>query len=314
MAAIVTLTPNPAIDLSTTVDRVVPTTKLRCAEPRRDPGGGGINVARVVRRLGGDVEALLPAGGFTGQLLRRLIADEGLSSRVIETQAETREDFSVSELGTKSQYRFVMPGPSLQEAEWCACLAALAATSPVPQFVVGSGSLPPGVPHDFYAQAARVARELGAKFFLDTSGPPLAAAIEKGVDLIKPNLREMRELAKAPLVNDAECVAAGRKLIEAGGVKIIALSLGHRGALLITQDQALRALPLPITPVSAVGAGDSFLGAIVFGLARGDSLADAFRLGVAAGSAALIHEGTELCRPGDVHRLKPQVSIQALAD
>jgi 6-phosphofructokinase 2 len=297
MAKIITLTPNPAIDLSTSVDRVAPTRKLRCAGLRRDPGGGGVNVARVVKRFGGDVEAILPVGGFAGQLLRRLIRDEGISNRIIEVDAETREDFSVSELSTDAQYRFVFPGEPLGDSEWRACLSMLAATTPAPKFVVGSGSLPPGVPDDFYAQAAAIARNLGAKFALDTSGPPLAAAIAQGVDLIKPNLREMRELTGASLADQNDWIAAARKYIDAGQVEIVALSLGHLGALLVK-------------PVSAVGAGDSFLGAIVFSLAKGDSPTDAFRLAVAAGSAALVNEGTELCRPADAYRLSTMVTIE----
>jgi 6-phosphofructokinase 2 len=310
MAEIVTLTPNPAIDLSMSVDRIVPMRKLRCAPQRRDPGGGGVNVARVVKRFGGEVEAILPVGGFTGQMLRRLIDDEEIQNRVIEAQAETREDFSVSELSTSQQYRFVMPGLPLREAEWRECLEALAATLPQPKFVVGSGSLPPGVPNDFYAQAAEIAQKLGAKFILDTSGAPLAAALEHRVYLIKPNLREMSDLAGAELANQNDWIDAARQYIEAGHVELVALSLGHLGALLVTREQALRSQALPIKPVSAVGAGDSFLGAMVFSLAEGNSLADAFRLGVAAGSAALINEGTELCRPEDVYRLRSLATIE----
>ena len=198
----------------------------------------------------------------------------------------------------------------LRESEWRGCLDILAATQPRPKFIVASGSLPPGVPDDFYAQAAGIARKLGAKFILDTSGAPLAAALEHGVYLIKPNLREMCELAGTPLAGQGDWIAAARRIIDAGKVEVVALSLGHLGALLVTRDQALRSPALPIKPVSAVGAGDSFLGAMVFSLAKGDSLADAFRLGVAAGSAALIHEGTELCQPADVHRLLAQVTIE----
>ena len=312
MAEIVTLTPNPAIDISTSVDRIVPMRKLRCAPQRRDPGGGGVNVARVVKRFGGDVEAILPVGGFTGQLLRRLINDEEIPNRVIEVEAETREDFSVSELSTAQQYRFVLPGLPLCEAEWRECLKALAGTEPRPKFVVGSGSLPPGVPNDFYAQAAAIARKLGAKFIVDTSGAPLAVAMEHGVYMIKPNLREMRDLVGVELLNQNDWIIAAREYINAGKVEVVALSLGHLGALLVTRDQALSAPPLPIKPVSAVGAGDSFLGAVIFSLARGDSLADAFRLGMAAGSAALINAGTELCRPEDVYRLYTTATIESL--
>jgi len=311
MHKIVTLTPNPAIDLSTSIGRVVPTLKLRCTAQRRDPGGGGVNVARVIKRFGGDVHAILPAGGFTGQLLRRLIEDAGIENRIIEAEAETRENFYVSELSTDSQYRFILPGQPLRESEWRECLFALAATVPAPKFVVGSGSLPPGVPDDFYAQAAIVARNLGAKFFLDTSGPPLAAAIEHGLYLIKPNLREMSELTGAELATPDDWMVTARTLIEKRKVEIVALSLGHLGALFVTRDQSLRAEALPIRPVSAVGAGDSFLGALVFSLANDASLADAFRLSVAAGAAALMNEGTELCRPADVYRLSAQAKIES---
>ena len=312
MAEIITLTPNPAIDISTSVDRIVPMRKLRCAPQRRDPGGGGVNVARVVKRFGGDVEAILPVGGFTGQLLRRLINDEEIPHRVIEVEAETREDYSVSELSTAQQYRFVLPGLPLCEAEWRECLKALAGTEPRPKFVVGSGSLPPGVPNDFYAQAAAIARKLGAKFIIDTSGAPLAVAMEHGVYMIKPNLREMRDLVGVELLNQNDWIIAAREYINAGKVEVVALSLGHLGALLVTRDQALRSQALPIKPVSAVGAGDSFLGAMIFSLAKGKSLTDAFRLGMAAGSSALINEGTELCRPADAYRLYATATIESV--
>jgi 6-phosphofructokinase 2 len=310
MASIVTLTPNPAIDLSTAIDRVAPTIKLRCKAQRCDPGGGGINVARVIERLGGDVEAIFPAGGLTGQLLRRLIDNEGIASRVVEAQAETRQDFYVSELTTGSQYRFILPGQQLCESEWQECPSVLASTTPTPKFVVASGSLPPGVPDDFYARAAVVSRGLGAKFLLDTSGAPLAATIEQGLYLIKPNLREMSELVGAELANEDEWLIKARSLIEREKVEIVALSLGHIGALVVTPNEALRAHALPIMPVSAVGAGDSFLGALVASFASGASLTEAFRLGVAAGAAALMNAGTELCHPADVYRLAAKVQIE----
>lgn len=313
MPQVVTLTPNPAIDLSTSVERIVPARKLRCTPQRRDPGGGGVNVARVVKRFGGDVEAILPIGGFTGQLLYRLIDDEGIPNRVIRVEAETREDFSVSERSTAQQYRFVLPGLPLRENEWRACLDALAASTPSPKFVVGSGSLPPGVPDDFYAQAAAIARKLGAKFVVDTSGAPLAAAIEHGVYMMKPNLREMRDLAGVELLHQEDLIVAAREYIDAGKVEIVALSLGHLGALLVTRDEAWRGQPLPIQPVSAVGAGDSFLGAMIFSLARGDSTPDALRLGMAAASSALINEGTELSRPQDAYRLYAETKIEAVS-
>ncbi|MBB1090032.1 1-phosphofructokinase family hexose kinase [Rhodopseudomonas palustris] len=312
MVELVTLTPNPAIDLSTSVERMVPSRKLRCAAQQRDPGGGGINVARVVKRFGGDVEAIFPAGGFTGQLLRSLLDREHIPSRVVDAVAETREDFSVTEAATGQQFRFVLPGLPLAEGEWRGLLELLAGTTPAPKIVVGSGSLPPGVPHDFYAQAAAVAKRIGAQFFLDTSGASLVAALDQGVTLIKPNLREMQELAGRPLDGEKDWIEAARQPIAAGKVEIVALSLGHLGALLVTADLALRSPALPVNQVSTVGAGDSFLGAIAFSLAKGRPIEDAFRLALASGSASLTMQGTELCRPADVERLCAQVVIEAL--
>lgn len=310
MTGIVTITPNPAVDVSTTVERIIPVHKLRGTSERRDPGGGGINVARVVRRIGGEVTAIYPAGGAIGDLLRRLLEEEGVASQALAIASETREDFFVNETATGQQYRFILPGPRLEEAEWKACLAAVAALDPFPRFLVGSGSLPAGVPDDFYAQMARIAKRKGARVILDTSGPALAAAVAEGVDLIKPNLREMRELAGSDPDDSMAWEGAARVLIEQGKAEVIALTMGHLGAVLMTRDATLRAKPLPIQPLSAVGAGDSFLGALVFGMAAGDAPADCFRRAVAAGAAALLNPGTGLCRPEDVARLAREVVIE----
>jgi len=310
MTAIITVTLNPAVDLSTTVERIVPVHKLRGTSLRRDPGGGGINVARVVTRLGGDVRAIYPAGGAMGELLCQLLDAEGIASQIVPIAGETREDFFVHETATAQQYRFILPGPRLAGDEWNACLAAVSALQPFPRFVVASGSLPAGVPDDFYAQLFRIAKQRGATTILDTSGAPLAAAVAEGVDMIKPNLREMHELCGGPEEGPAAWEAAARALVEKGLAKTVALTMGHRGAALVTQETILRAKPLAIAPQSAVGAGDSFLGALVFGLAAGQSLSQCFRQGVAAGAAALIHPGTDLCRPDDVARLAAEVEIE----
>ena len=298
MTDIVTITPNPAVDLWTSVERIVPVSKLRGTSQRRDPGGGGINVARVIKRLGGDVSAIYSVGGVTGELLRKLLDKAGVASRTFAIAEETREDFFVSEISTGQPYRFILPGPRLSESEWQECLRLLSGIEPFPRFVVASGSLPDGVPDDFYARVARIAKQRGARMILDTSGRALAEAVAEGVDLIKPNLREMRELAGSEPSNANEWEAAARALVHSGKVAVIALTMGHLGAVLVTRDQVLRAQPLPVTPVSAVGAGDSFLGALIWRLAAGADLRESFRQAVAAGAAALLNPGTELCRPG----------------
>jgi 6-phosphofructokinase 2 len=312
MTGIVTFTPNPAIDISTSVERIMPTHKLRCSTARRDPGGGGINVARVVKRLGSEVTAIYPCGGATGQLLARLVEREGIASATSQIAAETREDFSVHEDTSGDQYRFVLPGPVMTEPEWRACLDILSAHADRPDFVVGSGSLPPGAPPNLYARACRIAKAWGAKFVLDTSGPALTAALKEGVHLVKPNLRELSEFVGERLDGEAAWLRASFRLVKSRQAEIVALTLGHRGALLVDRDRALRAEPPPITPVSSVGAGDSFLGAMVWGLAAGFDLEHAFRLGVAAGSSAVLNPGTELAHPEDTQRLAAEVVVSEL--
>jgi 6-phosphofructokinase 2 len=314
MPRIVTLTMNPAIDLSTSVDKVDPVRKLRCAPARRDPGGGGINVARVAARLGGDVRAVFPVGGEVGQLLERLVKDEGVASTAVPVMGETREDVTVFDQSRGEQFRFVMPGPRLEAAEWGACLQALRAQGPGPAYLCASGSLPPGAPDDFYKQVAAIAAEWGARFVLDTSGAALKAAITAPIHLIKPNLRELRELTGAPLTDRPSMIEACRSLIAQSHVRQVALSLGAEGALLVTAKTAWWVGALPINAVSTVGAGDSFLGAMVWALAGGSPIEEAFRWAAAAGSAALLAAGTELCRPADVRRLLVEVTMTPLAD
>jgi 6-phosphofructokinase 2 len=313
MADVVTLTMNPSVDLSVSVERVVPFRKLRCAADRRDPGGGGINVARVTKRLGADVTAIYPAGGTLGQLLRRLVDEEGIPASTASIAGETREDFTVHEQSSGAQYRFVLPGPPLAEQEWRACLDMVAALDSRTRFVVGSGSLPPGVPDDFYRRVAQLAKSSSRKIIVDSSGPALRAALGAGVYLIKPSLNEFRGLmGGAPLETEADWITAGRLLVDRGQVEVVALTLGDRGALLVTRDRVLRAQALAIKPASVVGAGDSFLGAMTWSLAAGHPLETAFRYGVAAGSAALLMPGTELCRRDDVERLVNEVGVRVI--
>jgi 6-phosphofructokinase 2 len=309
---IVTLTINPAIDIFVNVERVAPTRKLRCSAPKRDPGGGGINVARVAHRLGADVAAIYPIGGAIGKLLQRLVEREGIDSVVTPSHVETRENFTAFENDTGAQYRFVLPGSALHRAEWEACLDKLATLRAKPKFVVASGSIPPGVPEDFYAAVARHAKKLGAQTVLDTSGAALGAALSEGVMLIKPNQTELGDFVDAELASEAERVAACRALIADGRTQAVALTLGKDGALLVTAKHAWRAEPMQIEVASAVGAGDSFLGGMIASLASGASMPEAFRMGVAAGSAAVMSPGTELCRDEDVRRLLEEVRISEI--
>ena len=307
---VVTLTMNPAVDVSANVALLEPSVKLRCSGERRDPGGGGINVARVLKRFGLEVDAIFPAGGAVGQALERLVEQEGVMPNLIPISGETREDFTVREEKSANQFRFVLPGPTLDEAECNACLEAFAASVRSAAFAVASGSLPPGVPNGFYGQIARLGKETAAKLAVDTSGTALAGALKEGVYLVKPSLRELSTLLHAPLESPGEQLAASRGLVTNGSAAMVALSLGGAGALLVTETQAWRAHAPRITPISSVGAGDSFLAAMVWRLVLGDEPREALRYAVAAGSAALLAPGTELSLTQDVNRLVREVVVE----
>jgi 6-phosphofructokinase 2 len=313
MANIATLTINPAIDLSTAVERMMPGRKLRCKGLQRDPGGGGINVARVLRRLGSEVIAVYTRGGMVGRLLQELVTREGIESRAVQVAAETREDFTVHVEESGQQFRFVLAGPQMTETEWQGCLNAVCSLEPFPRYLVASGSLPPGVPDDFYARVAQAAREHGAKFLLDTSGPPLKAALAEGVYLIKPNLHELMDLVHGHADDQEGQAAACRRFVEQEQAQIVALTLGDKGALLTTRDGTWRAPALPVKPSSVVGAGDSFLGGMTWSLAEGHSVEMAFSHAVAAGSAALLQPGTELCHSADIKRLFHDVVLERVS-
>ena len=306
------LTMNPSVDLATETPRVLPTHKLRCTGAVHDAGGGGINVARVIIRLGGQCASLCPAGGPSGHWLEVRMAQDGLHNTTIPIAEETRVSFCVHEGETGEEFRFVMPGPKLATAEWQACLDHLKELAVFPDYLVASGSLPPGVPEDFYAHLARLCRERGARLVIDASGPPLVAALAEGVFLWKPNLKELSEWAGQPLTQADQWLAAARRCVDQGLASVVALSLGHLGAVLVTRDGAWNAPPLPIEVASAVGAGDSFVGGMVWALQDGQSLQDAFAWGVAAGSAALLSVSTGLSRREDAAHWFPKVQLSAL--
>ncbi|WP_146339731.1 1-phosphofructokinase family hexose kinase [Nesterenkonia sp. NBAIMH1] len=308
-APILTLTMNPALDVSSSVDRVRGERKLRCGPARFDPGGGGVNVSRAIRSLGGSSTAVYPLGGPTGDAYSRFVADSGIAGHVVTIAGDTRQSLTVDETSTGEQYRFVLPGPVLSEAEWKACLSAAADRLSPGGFLVASGSLPPGVPEDLYATLAGIAQARGVRLAVDASGPPLEAALSHGVFLIKPSRDELADLVGADRdLSPDEQLHAARRLVAEGRAEAVALTLGSEGALLVTSHAALR-LPTPrVTVASTVGAGDAFLAGMVLRLAEGIPLPRAFRTAVAAGSAAAMMPGTGVCRAEDVARLAHELA------
>jgi 6-phosphofructokinase 2 len=309
MLDVLTVTLNPALDLSTSAAHVVPTHKIRCESLQRHPGGGGVNVARVIHRLGGQCTALYPAGGANGAVFQQLLDEEGVPSLCIPIAGETRENFSVKDIAINDEFRFVLPGPALQTREWQACMDQIIALDNLPRFVVASGSLPPGVPFDFYARLSRLLKPCHVQLMLDTSGPALSLALDEGVYMCKPSLRELSELCGQSLGTEADWRLAAQELIRLGKAEVIVLSLGEGGACLFTGSASWFAPALPVHVVSAIGAGDSFVGVMVWAMSKGFDLPDAFKYGVAGATAALMSTGTGLCQPGDVNRLFEDVRM-----
>lgn len=299
---IVTLTMNPALDIATEIDTIAPTHKMRCGTPRYDPGGGGVNVARVARTLGARVCAIFPSGGPTGQSLCQLLSEAGVPTDRVPIAESTRESFTVTELRTRHQYRFVLPGPRLSRAEQDACLERLSHAAAAAQFVVASGSLPPGVPDNFYQQVAEVCADVQAPLILDSCGGGLLE-FRGSAFLLKPSVRELRDFLGSELASEGEQVAAARSLIDAGRAENVVVSLGGDGALMVTAHGAQRFPPIELPHGSGVGAGDAMVAGIAVGLCRGWALEKAVRLGNAAGAAMLLTPGTAVCRRADVDRL-----------
>ena len=302
MPAIITVTFNPAIDKSTSVAVLIPEKKLKCALPVYEPGGGGINVARAIKKLGGQAVAVYLAGGYSGKTFTQLLTDELVDSIVTETRESTRENLIVLETASNQQYRFGMPGPTIREPEWQACLNSIENIQDV-EYIVASGSLPQGVPTDIFARIAFIARKKNARLIVDTSGEALKEAVAAGVYLIKPNLGELSMLLGKEELNIELVDDAAKEVIEKGNCEVVVVSMGPAGAMLVTKELALQIMPPAVKRKSTVGAGDSMVAGIVLSLTRNKSLTEAVQYGVACGTAATMNAGTELCRKEDAEHL-----------
>jgi 6-phosphofructokinase 2 len=310
MMNLATLTMNPTIDVSFEVDRVFHTRKMRGHSERHAPGGGGINVARVFVRLGGNARCYYLSGGATGVALDGLLDLHQLVRAKVQIRSETRVSTSVLETSSRREYRFVTDGPEVAPEEWRQCLDRLAEADC--DYLVASGSLPRGVPDDFYARVAALMGQRGIRFVLDTSGPGLAQGLAGGrVFLVKPSIGELRTLTGRDLASEEEIAEAAQAIVFRGEAKHVAVTMGADGALLASEVGLLRLPALAVQAESAVGAGDSFLAAMVHSLATGRTPPEAFHFGIAAGAAATLRTGTDLARAADIRRLYSEAQAPA---
>lgn len=313
MTPILTITLNPALDLATETDSVYPGEKLRCGPPRTDPGGGGINVARAIKRLGGQAFALVASGGATGAQMLALLAAEGVRTGLLAAPGDTRISLSVADRKTGAQYRFMLPGPAWSDSDIRTALIMLEGALTEGEYCVLSGSQPPGLSDDFTAKFAEICVRNAAKLVVDTGGAPLAALVAEpgpGVEVLRMNHDEAEELAGHPLPGVAETAALADSLRTRGVARIVIVARGAEGSVMVAEGLRVQCAAPKVKVVSRVGAGDSFVGALTLALARGAPPDEALRHGVAAASAAVMTEGTALCRQEDVEAILPECLLR----
>lgn len=303
---ILTLTVNPALDIYSKTEKLEPNEKLRCEKPLIDPGGGGINVSRVIKRLGGESTAVYVKGGHTGNLFSDLLKTEGINEDPVEVDVDLRQNFAITETSTGNLYRFGFPGSELENESYEALLKKVDQCEKG-TFLVASGSLPPGAPANFYAKAAARANKCGLKFILDTSGKSYKGVLEEGVYLLKPNKNELKDLTGEEAEDLEQQKRILLSILDKYKVEVIVLSLGPEGALLATKGE-VRHFPAPqVEHVSSIGAGDSMVAGIVYSLSTGEPVENAILYGLACGSATIKSPGTELLQKEDVENLHAQL-------
>ncbi len=297
-AGILTVTLNPAVDVATSVAKVIAGPKLRCASPRFDPGGGGVNVARAVCKLGGDANALVAVGGVMGERLLALLETEHVPALPVAVSGETRQSFAVTDDGTGAQFRFGLPGDAMTPQDADLLLATITAHAAKNGYLVLSGSVAPGLPVDFQSQVIAAVALTDCKVVVDTSSAALNQLIshpQTPVYLLRIDQEEAAEAAHRPMRTIADSVSFGADLVARGVAEIVVTGRGAEGSVWVSQDHRFICHPPVVKERSKIGAGDAFVGGVTLALARGHPPDQALRWGVAAASATVSTEGTALC-------------------
>ena len=306
---IVTLTPNPSVDRTVSITDLQRGEVHRATASRIDPGGKGVNISRALTAHKAPTLAVLPAGGPQGHLLAELLAEAGIAVSIVPIAGSIRANVALVEPdGTTTKIN--EPGPSLSGPELDALLAGAVATlAEQPSWLVGSGSLPPGVGDDLYAGLVRRCRDAGVSVAVDASGPPLRLAVAAGPDLIKPNLEELEELVGRPLGSVGDVLTAALDLVD-GGVATVVVSLGGQGALLVSPSVVAQAVAPVSAPLSTVGAGDALLAGYLYATGSGATAEQALCTGVAWGAAAVSLPGSRMPTPADVAGIKVSLTTK----
>jgi len=308
---IATVTLNPSLDRTVRVEELVIDEANRWTSLRQDPGGKGINVSRVVHELGGKTIAYGFMGGIDGKTLKQLLRQQGVPFDFTPIEGEIRSNFIITDLKTRRQTRIDAPGPHILRRELRRLIQKITHTEPKPDFIVFAGSVPPGVPADIYRQLIEKVKNIGIKTVLDSDNQWLKEGIEAKPDIIKPNVHEAEELLETNLKDEAAIIEAVKTLAKRG-IEIAVISRGKDGLIVANGEKILKATPPQVAVSSTVGAGDSTIAGLVLKLNQGYEIDEACRWAVAAGTAATLTPGTELCRREDVEKLLPHVNVERL--
>ena len=308
---IATVTLNPSLDKIVTVEELVVDEANRWTSLRRDPGGKGINVSRVVHELGGETIAYGFIGGIDGETLKHLLQQQGVPFGFTPIKGEIRSNFIITDLKTRRQTRIDAPGPHISRDELGKLIAKITRIKPKPDFLVLAGSVPPGVPADIYRQLIEKAKKSGIKTVLDSDNKWLKEGIRAKPNVIKPNVHEAEELLEVQLRDEVAIIEAAKALVSKG-IEVAAISRGKDGLIVATKEKVLKVTSPQVEIRSTVGAGDSAIAGLVLKLSQGHGIEEASQWAAAAGTAATLTPGTELCRREDVERLLPQVKVERL--
>ena len=309
-SSVLTITLNPSVDKSSSVERIVPEQKLRCESPVYEPGGGGINISRALKRLGADAETLFLSGGRTGAMLEDLLIKENLKIEAFPVKEETRENFIVVDSSNQQQYRFGMEGNPVSDQEQTDLFKFLEEIKTLPEIVVISGSLPPNISTDYLKKIISNFKNKGCKVIVDTSGEALQAAAEESVFLLKPNLGELAALTGNKDLDNLSVQDAAYELISAKKAEVVVVSMGSKGAFLCSENEKIWVQAPLIKVRSTVGAGDSMVAGMVSVLMKKGSYKEMLQMGVACGSATTMATGTGLFKKENVDYLYRLISAE----
>ncbi|MEM1340903.1 MAG: 1-phosphofructokinase family hexose kinase [Pseudomonadota bacterium] len=310
MTGILTITVNPALDFSTEAPAVIPDQKLRCSSPEIHPGGGGVNVSRAIANLGGQSRPLLAYGGPTGDMLAELLKEEGLRPEPLGVSYSTRQSVSVRDGANGLQYRFMLPGHDWSEADVSTARETIEGAIEPGDLVIPSGSFPPGLDEDFFLNLAPVVAARGGRMILDTSGAALEHACQTPSEIyvLRMDLAEAREASQRSLVGLEDIATLASEFREKSGAEIVMIAAGATGNVICCDAWRGLTRPPVVVPISAIGAGDSFIGAFAMSLVRGEDPVTACSWGTAAAASAVTRGGTVLCDRPETEAFFQQVT------